>query len=441
MLSETNKKILSLAVPAAFSNLFDMIQVIVDMIMLGRVSPVAIAAAGISMQFLGLLYAFMASFSVGNSAVVSRFVGAKELDEASKTTFTSSVIAFLISIPFTIFGVFFSKYVFIFMGSSEEVVKAGETYLSIISLTFPVIFIEFALYSSLNASGDTKTPLKIVVVANVINTVLAYTLIFGKFGFPALGIKGAAIATAISYYISFVLYLYVFLTKKSIVSFYPQFIKDYAKRVLEIGIPAGVERVITYFSFLLFVKMIAEYGTYTLAGYQVGLRIEGLAFMPGFGFTIAAMTLVGQSIGAKNYEEAQKLGWQTAKIASVFMGFMGVLMFLFPQYFAMIFTNDEKVIQEAILYLKVVGLTQVPLAIGFVLSGALRGAGSTKLTLLINTASLWFFRIIPAYVLSKMFGNVLYIYYAMFVETFLKAGILYYMFKKGYWKRQVKWKT
>lgn len=135
------------------------------------------------------------------------------------------------------------------MGSSEEVVKAGETYLSIISLTFPVIFIEFALYSSLNASGDTKTPLKIVVVANVINTVLAYTLIFGKFGFPALGIKGAAIATAISYYISFVLYLYVFLTKKSIVSFYPQFIKDYAKRVLEIGIPAGVERVITYFSF------------------------------------------------------------------------------------------------------------------------------------------------------------------------------------------------
>ncbi|MFN3787246.1 MAG: MATE family efflux transporter, partial [Sulfurihydrogenibium azorense] len=99
MLSETNKKILSLAVPAAFSNLFDMIQVIVDMIMLGRVSPVAIAAAGISMQFLGLLYAFMASFSVGNSAVVSRFVGAKELDEASKTTFTSSVIAFLISIP------------------------------------------------------------------------------------------------------------------------------------------------------------------------------------------------------------------------------------------------------------------------------------------------------------------------------------------------------
>ncbi|WP_297889180.1 MATE family efflux transporter [Sulfurihydrogenibium sp.] len=440
MLNGKTKKILSLAVPAAFSNLFDMIQIIVDMIMLGRVSPVAIAAAGISMQFLGLLYAFMASFSVGNSAVVSRFVGAKQFEEANKTVFTSSVIAFLISIPFTIFGLFFSKYVFIFMGASEEVVQAGTVYLSIISLTFPVIFVEFALYSALNASGDTKTPLKIVIVANIINTVLDYVLIFGKLGFPPLGIKGAAIATATSYYISFVLYLYVFLKKKSKISFYLEFIKDYAKRVLNIGIPAGLERVITYFSFLLFVKMIADYGTYTLAGYQVGLRIEGLAFMPGFGFSIAAMTLVGQSIGANNFKEAEDAGWQTAKIASIFMGLMGVVMVFFPHYLAMIFTDDKKVIEEAVVYLKIVGLTQVPLAIGFVLSGALRGAGATKLTLTINTFSLWFFRLIPAYVMSKIFGNVLYIYYAMFLETFLKAGMLYYVFKKGYWKKVGEWK-
>ncbi|MGC9188584.1 MAG: MATE family efflux transporter [Sulfurihydrogenibium sp.] len=441
MLDSRTKKILSLAVPAAFSNLFDMIQVIVDMIMLGRVSPVAIAAAGISMQFLGLLYAFMASFSVGNSAVIARFFGAKQYEDANKTAFTSSVIAFLISIPFTILGIFFSKYVFIFMGASKEVVEAGSVYLSIIALTFPVIFVEFALYSSLNAVGDTKTPLKIVIVANLINTFLAYSFIFGKFGFPQLGIKGAAIATAISYYVSFFLYLYVFLKKKSNVSFYPEFVKDYAKRVLNIGIPAGLERVITYFSFLLFVKMIADYGTYTLAGYQVGLRIEGLAFMPGFGFSIAAMTLVGQSLGAKDYKEAEENAWQTAKIASIFMGIMGVFMVVFPEYLAKIFTDDKKVIEEAVLYLRIVGLTQIPLAIGFVLSGALRGAGATKLTLIINTSSLWFFRLLPAYILSKMFGNVLYIYYAMFFETFVKAGMLYYVFKKGFWRRLDQWKT
>jgi putative MATE family efflux protein len=434
MLDSKTKKILSLAVPAAFSNLFDMIQIIVDMIMLGRVSPVAIAAAGISMQFLGLLYAFMASFSVGNSAVVSRFVGAKQIEEANKTVFTSSVIAFLISVPFTIFGLFFSEYVFIFMGASKEVVHDGSIYLSIISSTFPFIFVEFALYSALSASGDTKTPLKIVIVSNIINTILDYILIFGNFGFPQLGIKGAAIATTISYYISFVLYLYVFLQRKSKISFYPQFVKEYAKRVLSIGVPAGLERVITYFSFLLFVKMIADYGTYTLAGYQVGLRIEGLAFMPGFGFSIAAMTLVGQSIGAKDYDEAEKSALQTTKIAALFMGFMGIVMVLFPQYLAMIFTDDKKVIEESVLYLKIVGLTQVPLAVGFVLSGALRGAGATKITLIINTTSLWFFRLVPAYIMSKIFGNVLFIYYAMFIETFLKAFLLYYVFKKGYWK-------
>lgn len=291
-----------------------------------------------------------------------------------------------------------------------------------------------AIYSTFNAVGDTKTPLKIVIISNIVNTFLAYTLIFGKFGFPALGVEGAAIATTISYYFSFLLYLLKINSKKSKIHFIKSFDLSEVKKILKIGIPAGFERVITYTSFLVFVKIIADFGLYTLAGYQIGLRIEGLAFMPGFGFTIAAMTLVGQSLGAKRPDEAEKSTIETIKVASTFMGILGIFMVLFPEYIAMIFTNDKKTIEEASLYLKVVGLTQVPLAISFVLSGALRGAGATKLTLFVNTLSLWIFRIIPAYFLSKIFGNIIFVYFAMFLETYIKAFILWIIFKKGLWK-------
>lgn len=433
MLNNDTKRILSLSIPAAVSNFFDMIQVLVDMIMLGRVSPESVAAAGLSMQFLGFLYAVMAFFSVGTSAVVSRLAGAEKLEDVSKVIFLSCAIAFFISIPFTILGIFFPELIFLAMGASEEVLNNGVIYYSILSLTVPVIFIEMAIYSSFNALGDTKTPLKIVLFANLINTVLDYLLIFGKFGFPQLGIKGAAIATAVSYFISFFVYLYA-INKKVSIKF--NFDTDYIKKILKIGIPAGFERVFTYFSFLIFVKLIAEYGTYVLAGYQIGLRIEGLAFMPGFGFTIAAMTVVGQSLGANNPQQAERLAWETAKLASVFMGLMGIFMVFFPEYIAMIFTDNQIVIQQASNYLRIVGLTQIPLAIGFVLSGALRGAGATKTTMIINSFSLWFFRIIPAYVFSKIFSDVKWIYYAMFMETYIKATLLYVFFKRGKWKEK-----
>lgn len=433
MLNKDYKKILSLSIPAAVSNFFDMIQVLVDMIMLGRVSPEAVAAAGLSMQFLGFLYAVMAFFSVGTSAIISRYIGAKKFEEVSKVIFLSSVIGLMISVPFTLIGIFLPEELFSMMGASNEVVENGVSYFRIISLTIPVIFIEMAIYSSFNAIGDTKTPLKIVLLANLINTILDYLLIFGKFGFPKLGIEGAAIATAISYFLSFFVYIYA-INKRVGIS--PEFELEYVKKILTISVPAGVERVFTYFSFLLFVKLIAGYGTNVLAGYQIGLRIEGLAFMPGFGFTIAAMTLVGQSLGASDSDKAQRLAWQTMKIASLFMGMMGVFMVLTPEYLVMVFTEDREVVQEASIYLKIVGLTQVPLAISFVLSGALRGAGATKTTMIVNSISFWLFRIIPAYILSKIFKDVIWIYYTMFFETYAKAAILYLIFKTGKWKEK-----
>ena len=261
--------------------------------------------------------------------------------------------------------------------------------------------------------------------------ILNYCLIFGNCGFPALEVKGAALASTISYILEVLIYLMVVLKRNQIKI---EFSKEINKKVLKIGIPAGIEKFISFGSFLVFVKIIAAYGTAVLAGYQIGLRIESIAFMPGIGFSTAAMVLVGQYIGAQKIHLAEKSATETLKIAATFMGFVGILMVIFAEDLMKIFTSDKKTIQYGAIYLKIVGVSQVPLALDFVLNGALKGAGATKLLMIFNNLSFWLFRIIPAFSAYEAGFGIEIIYLIIIGETFIKGFLLCIIFRKGNWK-------
>jgi putative MATE family efflux protein len=186
---------------------------------------------------------------------------------------------------------------------------------------------------------------------------------------------------------------------------------------------------------MLFTVIITHYGTAVLAGYQIGLRVEGLAFMPGIGFTIAAMALMGQGLGAKKPQQAKEDVLLVLKYAAGLMFFLSFFMIFMPEKIVRLFTGDAQTIEAASLYLRIVGVSQIPLAFNFVLSGALRGAGDTKRTLRINLISLWFVRILPAFVLSYYFHNIMLVYLAMISDTFVKAVWLWYTFKEGKWQK------
>ncbi|MEA2073658.1 MAG: MATE family efflux transporter, partial [Campylobacterota bacterium] len=204
-------------------------------------------------------------------------------------------------------------------------------------------------------------------------------------------------------------------------------------RVWNVGWSAAVDRGISSMSFLVFVSIITAYGTAELAGYQVGLRIEGIAFMPGFGFAIAGMALVGQNIGAKQFEKAYSMGVISGRIAYIFMGSVGVVLITLPEYLAGFFTKDTLTIAVASKYLILVGLAQIPLAIMFVYSSALRGAGATKTTLKINVLSLWFLRVVPSYIAYSMGYGIIAIFIIMNIETLLKGIIYWYIYQKRVW--------
>lgn len=425
------KQIIKIAIPAAIHNLIDTLQLLVDIFMVGKLSPAAVAAVGLSGQLIVLIYSFISVFYVGTNAIASRYYGAKDLKNFKRVSFNAGVFALVSSLPITFLTLIWNTQFFQVMGTSQRVQILGKEYLDILSFSIPALFIGAVLYSTLAASGDTKTPLKIAIFSNIINVVLNYCLIFGNCGFPALEVKGAALASTISYILEVLIYLIVVLKRNQVKI---EFSKEINKKVLKIGIPAGIEKFISFSSFLVFVKIIAAYGTAVLAGYQIGLRIESIAFMPGIGFSTAAMVLVGQYIGAKKVHLAEKSATETLKIAAMFMGFVGIFMVIFAEDLMKIFTSDKDTIQYGAIYLKIVGISQVPLAVDFVLNGALKGAGATKLLMIFNNLSFWLFRIIPSFIVYKIGFGIEIIYLIMIGETFIKGFLLWIIFKKGSWK-------
>ena len=433
MISSDTRKVFSIAIPAALKHLVDILQIFIDMIMVGMVSISALAAVGMSMQFMMIINVLMTLYVVGGNALISRFIGQGRKRRASALLYSLSIFAALLSVFVTIGGYMGSEYIYAMMGADADVVEQGSLYFKIISLGMVVIFIDTLLYNALSAAGDTKNSLYIKLFSSAINAFLNYVFIFGHYGFDAMGIEGAAYATVISY--CFNVFAYYTLLKKphSKLNLIPIIrVKDII-RAWHVGWGAALDRGVSSISFLFFVAIIAAYGTVELAGYQVGLRIEGIAFMPGFGFAIAATALVGQSLGAKDKARAYNMGIISGRIAYIFMGSVGLFLILFPEFLVGIFTKDAATIAVASYYLILVGLAQIPLAIMFVYSGALRGAGATKTTLKVNVISLWIFRVIPSYIAYKMGYGIIAIFIIMNIETLIKGIIYMYIYKKRVW--------
>ncbi|MEN8146382.1 MAG: MATE family efflux transporter [Campylobacterota bacterium] len=429
------RDVLGLALPAAFKHLLDILQLLIDMIMVGMLSVAALAAVGMSMQFMMVINVVMTLYIVGGNAIVARLIGQRRRHRASALLYSLGLFALLISLPITVFGYYNAENLYLWMGAEAELAAFGRDYFEIIMLGMPLIFLDALMYNALSAAGDTKSSLYIKIFSAVINLVFNYLLIFGHGGFEAMGIAGAAYATVIAYGFNIIVYFIILARKDAKLHLLYRFSKTDLVRALHIGKHASLERMMSVTSFILFVWVITAYGTAAIAGYQVGLRIEGLAFMPGFGFAIAATALVGQNLGAKNYEASYQTGLYAIKIAAVFMGLLGIVLALFPAFFISFFTQDVATIEAASIYLQLVGISQVPLAMTFVINGALRGAGATKTTLKVNVVSLWLLRVIPSLLLYYFGFELIWIFIAMTVETFIKGGVFWYIYQKRNWQK------
>ncbi len=431
--------VLHLAWPSVVEQLLIQLFSMVDMMMVGGVGPAAIAAIGLTNQPVFLAMAAFMALNVGTTALVARFVGAGDVEEANTAARQSLIIITVLGLLATIMLYSFAEPVVLFMGAEEDAIGYALTYLRMIALGFIPQTIGMSVTAMLRGSGDTRTPMRYNLIANLVNVVGNILLINGYLGFPRWGVFGAALATTIGRVVGMILALHAISSGKSILrislkdKFAPRF--DLIQRIIKVGAPAMLEQLVMRFGMVTYTRVVSGLGTMVYAAHQIGMNIVGLSFTPGMGFGMAATSLVGRSLGRKRPDWAETYGWQTRRIGTMVATFMGFVFFFGGGYLAALYTDDPDVIKNAATALKIIALVQPLQSTQFILAGALRGAGDTRWPLISTLVGVVFVRV----ALATLFVNVLDwnlpgAWLAMAIDQCTRSMFIYFRYRSGHWK-------
>lgn len=451
--AQIRKSVMLLAWPAIMEMFLATLVQFVDTAMVGSLGPVAIAAVGVSNSPMWVLNGLFAALGVGSTALVARFIGGKDVESANKVAQQSLLMGISLAFLITVLTLLFAEVVPTLMGAEPDVIPVAGSYMRIISLTFVLAFSSFILTGVLRGAGDTKTPMRVNALANVINVIANFALIFptrnmlldlpilGELAITipgaGLGIQGAAIGTALSRGIAGVIILYILYTGRQGVRINFSVKPDFAiiRKVLKIGLPATGERLIMSVGQMVFSMIVLGLGTAQYAAHHLAIVTESISYMPGFGFSMAATTLVGQSLGAGKPDLAESSGLTTWKIGALVMGGMGVIFFVIPEYFIMIFNRDPEIVRYGAMCLRLVALAQLPFSSAMVITGALRGAGDTVWPLIIAAIGKWPVRLGIAWLLVYQLDmGLMGAWIAMVVDLWVRGILTFLRFKSGRWK-------
>ena len=387
---ETNsvrRNVLILAWPAVLEQLLNMSVGLVDTYIVGHLGASQLAGVGLSMQTLQIVWAVFSAIGVGSTALVARHIGAKEHKVAERVAQQSMVLAFVAGC-FSSFLVWFTApLVLRWLGADPDVIALGTIYMRAVSTTVFMLSVLFVGSAILRGIGDTRTPMLVMLVVNVVNIVVAYTLANGIGPFPHLGVLGSGIGAAAGRGLGGLIMVVVLVRGRRAITIgrrIPQLDTGLLRRILHIGIPAAAEQVLMRMGQILLVSVITSLGTIAVAAHQVAINALSVAYMPGWGFALAATTLVGQELGAHRPDRASQSAYEALRMVTVLMTVMGLLVALFPEPLMRVFTEDKDVIIQGGHALRIAGLAMPFLGVSFTLAGGLRGAGDTTATLIIS---------------------------------------------------------
>jgi putative MATE family efflux protein len=435
-----NKNIIQLALPVVLENVLHMAVFIVDIIMVGRLGTMAVAAVGLAGALNFVITMIFCALNAGTTALVARNFGAKEKAEAQTVAGQSLLLSIILGLITSPLIFYFASDILILMSAEESVVALGAAYLKIV-LSFLILRLIILTGTAIfRGAGDTRTPMVITLVMNCVNVLFNWLLIFGVWIFPRMEVAGAAWATSIAYITGASLIFYKLLSKKSILTINLKSIvainKSIIQRILRISLPATLDAFLTQIGYLFFIKIVAMLGTVSLAAHQIAIRIEAISFMPGYALAIATATLVGQSLGAKKIDLARLSMKRNCQIALMMMGFFAFIFLAFAKPMAKVFHPEQDVLALSTFCVMIAAIEQPALAIYMVYAGGLRGAGDTLSPMIVTIAGTLCFHLPVAYI----FGIVLEwglagIWFGAALDWILRAIAVYILFRKGRWKK------
>ena len=428
----------ALAFPSIVANLLYSGVAIVQLKFVGTLGPEALAAIGVGQRVFFALQAVLMAVSAGTTALVARAWGADDRDEASRLTMASLIAGGAFALAVTVPGILAAGPVASIFGLDAETTAMAASnirWMSLFNLAFAANFI---LGAALRAAGDAWSPLWIGAGVNVINIPLLYLFVFGHFGFPQMGVAGAAVAGGISFTIGGAVMTAIWLSQGFRLKYVTNkwFRRERFERLLNIGYPAGVEVIVFQCGYFVFLMLIGHfYGTIAFAAYNVGSSLLMVCFVVGFGFSIAGSTLAGQHLGAHDPDGAVRSGWRSTIYAVASMGTIGVAVAIFARELAGFFLGDEPETIDLTVKMAYIMASMTPLlAIEFAIGGALRGAGDTRFPLVATMVGLIGARCLLAGIFTFLEWPVVWVYGAMIVEFLVKGAMLIARFMSGRWK-------
>ena len=436
-----NRAIVLLAVPMVLEMAMESLFGIVDIFFVAHLGPDATATVGITEGMLVMIMAIAVGLSMGTTAVVARRIGEQDKDGAAVSAVQSIILG--VACVAVIFSVCFpfAPRLFALMGASPAVLHVGSTYSRIMMSGSGIILMLFLINAIFRGAGDAAIAMRVLWLANFINICLDPCLILGLGPFPKLGVTGAAVSTSIGRSVGILFQLYQLRKGSGHLEVRRRHLRlnlAVMRNILRIAGNGVLQFSIATASWMAMVRLIQSFGSVAMAGVTVGLRIVIFSILPSWGLGAAAATLVGQNLGAKQPERAEKSVWRAGFFNMIYLGTLSLIFQLFAPRLVGIFTNDAGVIGYGASFLRIVSLCYVLYAYGLVVVQAFNGAGDTRTPTIINLFCFWMVQLPLAFTLSRgLHWGPKGAYFAVLPTQVLLALISIYVFRLGRWKRKV----
>ena len=429
-------KILSMIIPITAENILQMTASVVSMAMVSRISATAVGAIGIATIIIRIIWSVLKGIATGNSVFVAQSFGARDYNRLWNSSMQAMVIILGLSIFFQQVIYWNAENLLRIFNPTPLLLVEGSKYLKILSFSLPFTGIILLTAGILQGMGNAKTPMIIVGILNIVNILFSYILIFGKFGLPELGLRGAAIGYNISYIVASALAFYSLFNRDSELnkiknSKQEKFTMTGSMELIKFAIPTSFEMSFWQFASIIITRAVLTYGETAYAAYQLGLQAEAISFMPAAGFGIAASTFIGQAIGSKDRNLAKIYFNHLIKISLIVTSFAALLLLVFPTIIMRALSSDLEVVSVGAIYLFIMGLVQIPQNMAGLINGALRGAGFPKAAMVNVGVGLWLVRIplvlIMTYILKT---NIYWIWIVMGIDLIVRFILAVFVLKK-----------
>ena len=435
------RAILLLAIPMVLEMGMESIFAVTDVFFVGRLGPDAVAAVGLTESMLTLVYALAMGLGIGTTAVVARRIGEKDREGAAAAAVQAVLLGFGGAALLGSLGVAFAPRLLALMGASPGVLRIGAGYTRVMLGGEATIVVLFVVNAIFRGAGDAAIAMRVLWLANAINILLGPCLIFGLGPFPELGVTGAAVATTIGrgtgalYALS---RLFLRGSRIAVERRHLRLVPKVMRSVARLSGSGALQSIVGMASWIGLVRIVATFGSQALAGYTIGIRIVVFALLPSLGMSNAATTMVGQALGARDPERAERSVWRACLYNLVFLSLIGVGFVVFANPIVSAFTSDPVVLAYGTDCLRIISMGFAFYAYGMVLSQSFNGAGDTTTPTLLNLIVFWALELPLAWVLAVPLGlgpRGAFLAVAICFSVLAVASGL--IFRRGRWKKIV----